>query len=81
MEIKKIIVKEKPFKCHICNFEPVSDLLYGVQIIDEQLQKDIDERKVLLGGCSLLDYSPKWLCSNCQTEYYLYKYNSFKDFM
>ena len=45
MEIKKIIVKEKPFKCHICNFEPVSDLLYGVQIIDEQLQKDIDERK------------------------------------
>jgi hypothetical protein len=81
MEIKKIIVKEKPFKCHICNFEPVSDLLYGVQIIDEQLQKYIDERKVLLGGCSLLDYSPKWLCSNCQTEYYLYKYDSFKDFM
>ena len=43
------------------------------QEIDEKLQKDIDDRKVLLGGCSILKNSPKWFCSNCQTEYFLEK--------
>lgn len=71
MEMNMLKVKEKPIKCLHCGFEPVSELLYGIQEIDEKLQKDIDERKVLLGGCSILKDSPKWFCSNCHTEYYL----------
>ena len=71
MHIKELRVKKKPIKCFHCGFEPVSELLYGIQEIDEKLQKDIDERKVLLGGCSIMKNSPKWLCSNCQTEYFL----------
>ena len=45
----------------------------GIQEIDEKLQKDIDDKRVLLGGCSILKNSPKWFCSNCQTEYFLEK--------
>ena len=39
MEIKEIRVKEKPVKCLHCGFEPVSELLYGIQEIDENCKK------------------------------------------
>lgn len=71
MEIKSVTVKSKPDKCPQCGFEHISTLLYGVCEIDQKLQKDIDDKKVLLGGCSLLKNSPLWFCSKCETEIYL----------
>ena len=75
MEIKELRVIQKPNECLHCGFEPVSHLLYGVHEIDEKMQRDIDSRRILLGGCSILKDSPKWFCSNCQTEYFLEKNN------
>ena len=71
MEIKTMMVNQKPVICPQCGFDKISNLLYGIQEIDEVLQKDIDDKRVLIGGCSILKTSLLWFCTSCETEFYL----------
>jgi len=57
--------------CPHCGSDRVAKALYGVNEIDDTLQEEINEEKVLLGGCMRLPHSFDYYCINCQREIYL----------
>lgn len=74
MEIKTMMINQKPVICPQCGFDKISNLLYGIREIDEVLQI-IDDKRALIGGCSILKTSPIWFCTSCETEFIWKKIN------
>jgi rubrerythrin len=67
---EKIRVKSKPEKCPVCEFYPVSTILYGDMGYSPQLSDQMEKREVVLGGCSIYPDKPRWQCSKCGTKFY-----------
>ena len=51
--------------CPNCNGGKVALIFWGYPQLDQDLQKAIDEKKVVLGGCLISDNDPKWKCVSC----------------
>lgn len=68
---KTLTVRRKPIKCPNCGFRPVSTILYGMPFFDEEMQKDLDDKIIVLGGCCITGFDPIWKCTNCDTDFYL----------
>ncbi|MDD3051326.1 MAG: hypothetical protein PHR06_09290 [Candidatus Cloacimonetes bacterium] len=64
-----IIVKRKPRKCKICGSSKVAFIFYGLPAMDDELQKKIDDGKIVLGGCVICGDDPKWECLGCHQKY------------
>ena len=60
--------KRKPRKCPMCGSVRIASILYGYPAFSEELQKDMDEGRVVLGGCCVTDDDPVWECVDCSTE-------------
>ena len=60
----------KPIKCPKCGERPVANILYGLAVMSDELQNDIDLGKTVIGGCVIWEDSPKWHCVNCNTDFY-----------
>jgi hypothetical protein len=39
-------------------------------LFSEELRKEIDERKVKLGGCCVTENDPAYYCNDCKTDLY-----------
>ena len=61
--------KEDTPTCPRCGSTDVASILWGYPAFGEQLERDLDEDRVVLGGCILEDDSPKWHCNNCKKEF------------
>jgi len=59
----------KKTPCPDCKESKVADILYGMISVTPKLQKDIDGKKVILGGCMIYDGAPQWHCFNCKKDY------------
>lgn len=70
MEYPKTAVKRKPTKCTNCNSENIARILYGMPDFNESMEKDIAEKKIVLGGCVIFDHAANWKCTDCETYYY-----------
>ena len=55
-------------KCNICNKE-CAKYLYGFPNYSA-IQKELDEGKIVLGGCCIYIPSPDWHCTTCSLDYY-----------
>jgi len=55
-------------KCNICN-EECAEYLFGLPNF-EAIQDDLDNGKIVLGGCCISIPSPKWHCKSCCIDYY-----------
>ena len=55
-------------KCNICNKE-CAKYLYGFPNYSA-IQKELDEGKIVLGGCCIYIPSPDWHCIECSSDYY-----------
>lgn len=64
-----ILVKKKPIKCPVCSFRPVSKIIYGYPIYNERMQQEIQDKKIVLGGCCIEEAS--WFCTNCKSRFSL----------
>lgn len=60
--------KRKPQKCPSCGSKKIAKILYGLPAFSEKLQKDMDEGKIVLGGCCITDEDPTWQCVECETQ-------------
>lgn len=69
MNTKPIVVKRKPIKCPYCGFRPVGTILRGLPAFDEEMEKDIDSGKIIIGGCVVTLNQPQWACKNCGAEF------------
>jgi transposase-like protein len=63
METKKIN------KCPFCNSENVAEILYGLPVGSKQLDKELESKKMVLGGCMISDDSPLYKCNDCQKKF------------
>jgi len=67
---KTIQVSRKPMKCPVCRSHRIASYLYGMPEYSEKLQKDLDDGKIVLGGCCISFEDPIWVCKDCKTDFY-----------
>jgi hypothetical protein len=56
-------------KCPKCGSDSIAEILYGLPAFDEQMERDIDSGKIVLGGCCISDDSSKGHCNKCKYEW------------
>ena len=66
-------LKRKPRKCPKCGFSPVASILYGMPAYDEELERRLENKSLVLGGCVVGYEDPKWQCTNCDSEFYAWE--------
>jgi hypothetical protein len=57
--------KLKPRECPSCGSTRIADIMYGLPAFDQKMQRDIEEGKIVLGGCCIAPDSPVWKCLDC----------------
>ena len=55
--------------CPKCKSKNVCKIIYGYVNLDEQIQLEIDRKKIELGGCIIGENSPEFRCNDCQSEW------------
>jgi len=63
--IEKLIVKI--FRGSSISFNEAKRILLhlGYQNFDKKLERDLENKKVVLGGCTVTDHDPHWECNDC----------------
>jgi hypothetical protein len=44
--------------------------MWGYPAYSEEMQKEIDEGKITLGGCCISLDDPTWQCADCRVVFY-----------
>jgi len=52
-------------KCPECGSSSVAEILWGYIANMRELEKELDKKKIVLGGCIVTDHDPKWECNDC----------------
>ena len=63
-------LKRKPRKCPKCGFSPVASILYGMPAYDDELERRLENKSLVLGGCMEELDAPKWQCVGCDRQFY-----------
>jgi len=48
----------KPDKCPICESKSIAEILYGLPVNSEELSKDLEKKRIVLGGCCVTENEP-----------------------
>ena len=56
-------------KCVKCGSNNTAEYLFGLPKMDDKLEKAIAEHKIVLGGCEVSDFDPKYYCNDCQNNF------------
>ena len=59
----------KPEICTHCGSSRIANILYGLPGFSKELREDLDEGRVVLGGCMVSEDNPKWACADCGARY------------
>jgi len=62
------IFETKPDKCPNCGSEKIAEILYGKPIDSPKLRNELEEGRIILGGCFYADHFPAWKCLDCKTN-------------
>ena len=52
-------------KCPKCNGEKIALILWGYPHYNDELEKALEKKETVLGGCLVTDHDPKWECTDC----------------
>ena len=55
--------------CPKCSSDNLAEFLYGMPSNDPELLDDIENKKIILGGCMEYHDSPQWHCNKCKYEW------------
>ena len=55
--------------CPNCNSSSIAEILLGYPADMRELEKELDEKKIVLGGCIVTDHDPKWECNGCHARW------------
>jgi rubrerythrin len=61
---------EKPEKCPSCGSGKVAQILWGYPAYDEEMEKDLEAGRIILGGCVVSGNDPSWQCVKCGVKIY-----------
>jgi hypothetical protein len=62
---KRYSSEEQPEKCPGCGSEKVALILWGLPAYSDELQREMDAGKIVLGGCCVSADDPSWTCIDC----------------
>jgi len=68
---KRLEYEHKPRICPVCGSARVAEILWGMPAYSEEMQKDLDAGRIVLGGCCIFGDEPTWQCADCGTDFYL----------
>jgi len=60
----------KPRKCPECGSNRIARVMYGMPEYSEKMAKEIDEKRLILGGCCVTEDDPPWQCVDCDIGLY-----------
>jgi hypothetical protein len=55
--------------CPKCDSVSVCEIIYGYINIDDEIEKQVKEKKIRLGGCVIGNYTPQYNCNKCNYEW------------
>ncbi|PAU66803.1 hypothetical protein [Bifidobacterium criceti] len=57
--------------CPRCGSRNIANIMYGMPVSDAELQRELDEGKVVLGGCEVegIYPLPRYQCNDCEEEF------------
>ena len=56
-------------RCVKCGGHNTAEYLYGLPYMSEELEKNIADGKVKLGGCEVSDFDSKYHCNECDIDF------------
>ncbi len=70
-EIIKKLFEDQSAKlsCPQCKSTNIAKILHGLPVMSPELQKDLDDGKVVLGGCTVFENMPHHHCNDCDTDF------------
>lgn len=69
MERMSLMIATKKPSCPFCGSQNVSLILYGLQAYSEELERQLERKEVVIGGCMIHDEDAQWLCQDCKEEF------------
>ena len=51
--------------CPKCSSKDIAKIVYGLVKIEGELEKELDQNKIILGGCCVSGNDPQFSCNNC----------------
>lgn len=60
---------ENQIICPSCKSKNVAEYLYGMPSFSKKLEKELEQRKVILGGCCQKIDAPLFHCNDCGKEW------------
>lgn len=55
--------------CPNCGSEVVAPILYGMPLMDEEMERCLENREVYLGGCCVSENDPQYHCFACGEDF------------
>ena len=52
-------------KCPHCGSSDTADILWGLPVFSEELEKAVADRTIVLGGCCISENDPSFHCNAC----------------
>lgn len=56
-------------KCPKCGSKNIGRYMYGLPVFSDELLKEIDSGKIILGGCIIMEGAPKYHCNDCNEDF------------
>lgn len=55
--------------CLRCGSNNTASIFWGMPAFDEELQKKLDNKEIVLGGCCITDCDPTHHCNKCKKDF------------
>jgi len=55
----------KELECPSCNSKNVAWILWGYPDFMHTIKQELEDEKIVLGGCLVTDHDPEWECNVC----------------
>ncbi len=55
--------------CPSCGSDKVIEIIYGLPVITQKIQKELEKKTITLGGCMAHENEPMWMCEICNCKF------------
>lgn len=55
--------------CPFCGSKNIAEYLYGLPCFNKALEKDLEAKRIILGGCMIDGSEPIYHCNDCEKDF------------
>ncbi len=66
-----IILSLRPagLSCPACGSDQILEIIYGLPATTEKLERELEKKTIILGGCMMHENAPLWKCGKCNCTF------------